>query len=244
MANSQSDLIKDISNMQSRREDFRNKNLNKLIISRLKEGDMLDVGCGSGSLISCATQKGIQATGLEIEKQLIELSRKYHGNLNIIHKPAEEINKISQKFDNITMIDVLEHIDEDGMMVKKVYNQLKNNGRFIINVPAIKLLHTERTRLVGDKRRYSKKELITILKRNNFAIKEIRYWNFLGLWSSLFVERILKIRLPSNIYGLRSDNPKGIKKYMNLLLNIWFDKIENNINFGIGASLFCVAENQ
>lgn len=241
MKNQQS-LVKEIKGMESRKKDFRNNSLNKLIISRLKEGDILDIGCGSGYLLYYAQKNNIKVTGLEPNRELVKIAKKNYGNLNIINKPAEELGTIDQKFDNITMIDVLEHIDDDNKVVKKVYNLLKNKGRFIINVPTIKFLFVERAKEMGDKRRYSKKEIISMLTNNKFSINEIRYWNFLGFWSILIIEKIFNKRLESNMCGLRSDNPNGIKKYINRLLSFWFDKIENNFNFGLGASLFCVAE--
>lgn len=242
MLNSPDDLVKSIQDMKSREGDFRNKSLNSLIISKLKKGNVLDVGCGAGYFVYCAKKNNIQAIGLEPNKRLIEISKKYYKGLNIINKPAEDLHTIKQKFNNITLVDVLEYVNDDKLVVKKVYNQLKQNGRLIIVVPTMKFLHVERTKKVGDKRRYSKNELIKMLKKNRFTIKEIRYWNFLGFWSTLIIEKILKKELSSNMGGLRSDNLRGIKKYINKLLSFWFNRIENNVNFGLGMSLLCIAE--
>ena len=242
MVHSPDDLVKSIRDMQSRRKDFRNRSLNNLILSKLKKGNMLDVGCAAGYLVYCAKQKGIDAVGLEPNKKLIEISKRYYKGLPIINKSAEEIGEIKQKFDNITMVDVLEYTDDDNLVIKKIYNKLRPNGRFIINVPTLKFLHVERTKKVGDRRRYSRRELTSILKRNNFKIKEVRYWNFLGFWATLIIEKILKKELSTDLGGLRSDHPKGVKKYINKLLSFWFGEIENNINFGVGLSLLCVAE--
>lgn len=242
MLNSPDDLVKSIEDMKSREGDFRNKSLNSLIISKLKKGNMLDVGCGAGYLVYCAKRNNIQAIGLEPNKILIEISKKYYNDLRIINKPAEKLHTIKQKFDNITLIDVLEYVDNDNLVIKEIYNQLKTKGRLIIMVPTMKFLHVERTKKVGDKRRYSKKELINILKRNKLTIKEIKYWNFLGFWSTLTIEKLLKKELNSSMGGLRLDDLKGMKKHINRLLNFWFNKIENNFDFGLGMSLLCIAE--
>ena len=62
----------------------------------------------------------------------------------------------------------------------------------------------------------------------------------LGFFPYLFHEKILKKELNTS---LRDGNEKGFfKKTLNRILNLWFKFIENNIDFGFGLSLICIAK--
>ena len=107
-------------------------------------------------------------------------------------------------------------------------------------MPAFQFLYGIRDRNNRHFRRYSKKNLVKILKNAGFKIKEIRYWNFLGFFPYFFYEKILRKPLYPE---LRTEKPKkAIKMIINKILNLWFDKIENNFDFGFGLSLICIAE--
>lgn len=220
--------------------DFRNCNLNSLVASKIKGSRVLDIGCGSGRLVSLLAKKGKKAFGIEPNKELVRLSKSLNPGIEVYEGQCSDISKIKKNADTITMIDVLEHIRDDETQIRNVHDHLEKNGSLIVVVPALKFLYGKRDKNNGHYRRYSKKELVAKLKKNGFRVKQIRYWNFAGILPYLFCEKLLKRELNTQ---LRAKNKKGfVKKALASLLSLWFKYAENNINFGVGLTLICVAE--
>jgi SAM-dependent methyltransferase len=228
-------LYKDIGDLKY---DFRNSNLINLLIRKVRGSNILDIGCGSGYLLRILSNKGKNAWGIEPNKKLIE----YIGpKLNVIRGFAEDIDKlVGEKFDTIFMVDVLEHIKNDRLQIKKIYKTLNKGGLLIIVVPAHQLLYGERDKKYGHYRRYSKKALIKILSENGFRNICVRHWNMVGFFPYLFYEKILKRELNNR---LRTQVAKSkFETILNKALNLWFKYIENNFDFGFGLSLISISE--
>lgn len=220
--------------------DFRNNNLYSLVLSKVKGKTFLDIGCGAGHLLAKAREKGMKVWGLEKDKNLINLSKNLYGKgIPIIQEKAEGISRLGSKFDTITIIDVLEHINNDELVLREIIKKISPRGRLVIIVPAFQFLYSERDRLYGHKRRYGKKELNDKLRSCGYKINELRYWNILGFFVYLFYEKILNKRVSLES---RTKKPSGIfRKLMHKLVDYWMRLIENNINFGFGLTLLCVA---
>lgn len=224
------------------KNDFRNRNLVDLIMSNVKGNKILDIGCGTGYLLDCLRKKKKKVFGIEPNGKLVKLSKILFPSLRIFKGYAEDLNRFNQKFETIIMIDVLEHIKNDNLIIKKVYLQLKRKGQLILVVPVYQFLYGKRDKKVGHYRRYSKTTLINKLTENKFRIIYSRYWNMLGFFPYLFFEKILgkEIRIDRKI---RSERKKTIRqKIINKALNFWFKYVENNLNLGFGLSLVCIAE--
>lgn len=220
--------------------DFRNDNLYHLVLTKLRGLSLLDIGCGSGGFIFSAKERGFEPLGLEPDKAAVELSKKLYGPLNIIVGSADDIQKLGRRFDNLTMLDVLEHLEDDVAQIQENYRWLQERGRLVIVVPAFPLLYGIHDMNKKHFRRYKKKELIEKLEKNKFRVIEIRYWNAIGFLPYLISEKILKKELTTD---LRSDSKKGkLKSAINKILNSWFKYVENKINFHFGLSIICVAE--
>ena len=221
--------------------DFRNINLNNLIKNKIRGHSILDIGCVNAFLLNRLDCDQKKVCGIEPNDRLITLANKFYPKIKIYNGFAENIDKlIFNKFDTITIIDVLEHIKNDNLMINKIHDHLNASGRIIITVPAFQFLFGKRDKSHGHYRRYNKKLLIQKLLSSNFRIIQIRYWNFLGIFPYLFSEKILRKELNTE---LRTNKKKGwFKKMIQKSLNLWFKYIENNINFGFGLSIIVIAE--
>ena len=108
------------------------------ILRRIKKfkskGKLLDVGAGSGILVEAATQKGFKAKGIEPSKWLAEKGKSR--GINIIQGVLSESTK-DEKFDVITIIDVLEHVDEPLKLLLDVSERLRNDGIGVLVVPNV-----------------------------------------------------------------------------------------------------------
>ena len=100
------------------------------------EGNILDIGCGSGNFIF-----GEQTTpyGIEISRSLHALANKNMGEKGgyAIHAPAVEgATRFEDNFfDGVVMFSYLEHEQDPGKILKEVSRILKPGGKAYVRVP-------------------------------------------------------------------------------------------------------------
>lgn len=115
-----------------------------------------------------------------------------------------------ETFDFLSVLDVIEHIEEDKHAISEMSRILKKNGILIISVPHRMKYYTNQDRLIGHYRRYEINQLIS-----NFS--KFSLWNLktFGVYGSLM-----------KIADIQSTNPKKIEE--NLL------SLRNKYNSSIG----------
>lgn len=226
--------------LQDADKDVRNKNLYNLLISKVTGENVLDIGSGAGHFLAKLQLEGFKAEGVEPDKNLLELSKNLYNNSIKVHEVgAENVDSINEKFDTITMIDVLEHIKNDSTVLRNVANKLNPGGRLVILVPAYQFLYTERDKEIGHFRRYSPSQLRRRLSDSGYKIVEMRTWNVIGFFAYLMFEKMTKKKISR---AMRTGKKKGtFKKITHKILDYWMGKIENKINFGFGLSIICIA---
>ena len=111
------------------------KGKRKLIenITDKTNGDILDIGSGTGSFINEMKQHGWRVKGLEPDESARKKGEELYG-LNA--EPVEEFYQLApQSFDAITMWHVLEHVHELHKYVGRLKTLLKPGGKLLIAVP-------------------------------------------------------------------------------------------------------------
>lgn len=90
----------------------------------------LDIGAASGLVVSYFQERGWQASGVEVAKDLAEKGRKKYGIKMHIGNFLEI--EIQEKFDLITMWATIEHLPYPERFIEKISDLLKPGGRFIL----------------------------------------------------------------------------------------------------------------
>ncbi len=103
-----------------------------------KEGTWLDIGCSFGWFLKKIKNAGFKAQGIEPSKK-VYLETKKIKDIKV-YNDFFPSNKIKNKFDVISLMDVFEHIEDPTNFIQSVSNQLKDNGILIIKVPNSKAL--------------------------------------------------------------------------------------------------------
>ncbi len=208
----------------------------RLIASELasqKKGMLLDIGCGTGANMN-AFKKFHTSIGCDGSIQALRFS-KFRGNSNLVLCNAKDLPFKAGTFDFVTVLDVFEHIDDDERSMRDVGRIMKTRGRMILTVPAHMFMWSEHDVLIDHKRRYCYSELSEKIKRNNFNISKISYWNFM-----LF--------LPVLVYKFfsKKTNTNKENKIVNWILFLIL-KVENiivrKVNLPFGISIYCVSVN-
>jgi SAM-dependent methyltransferase len=119
--------------------EFEDK-LNKQVAGFLvKEGikSNLDIGSGQGRFVKILKDYGIDATGVEQVKESCITAKEKYG-LELKNMNCEQYLDIcSEKYDSITMLNVLEHIPNPLNIIKKTKKCLNNRGKLILVVPNV-----------------------------------------------------------------------------------------------------------
>ncbi|MFH1824876.1 MAG: class I SAM-dependent methyltransferase [Candidatus Firestonebacteria bacterium] len=99
-----------------------------------KKGKILDIGAAQGFFLKFMKDKGWDVKGVELSKEACSFAKRKL-NLNITNKDFIKTDLKNEKFDVMTMFEVMEHIPNINENLKKIYNHLKNKGVLIISVP-------------------------------------------------------------------------------------------------------------
>lgn len=146
--------------------------------------NILDIGCGAGALALYYAGKGNDILGIDISQKAVDSaneSAKYIGLQNIRFKKMNFPKEIpDEKFDFIIFTEVIEHLEDDLLALKKIFSLLKSGGIVVIstpskNAPLHKLgLAKDFDTQVGHLRRYTINELAHEINACGFKILETK----------------------------------------------------------------------
>ena len=202
---------------------------------------ILDVGCGGGILIKFLKENGFKDIyGIDISNKAIKICKK-RGIKNVFIGDCTKMRFDKNMFDIIIAGDILEHIKNEDIALNEFNRVLKKNGKLIVFVPAFNFLWSQHDELCHHYRRYSKYTLMNALKKANFKVERISFWNFM-----LFFP-ISLLKLSQHLLKNKNQNKNQMYKTNRLVNNFlpYLLGLENwilrRVNFPFGLSLFAVA---
>lgn len=220
-------------------EIFSRENLVNHLKIKKKES-VLEIGCSSGWLIDDLQKKfkKINYIGSDvIINPIKKLSKKYPNipflKFDILQNPLKKL-----KFDNVVMLNVLEHIEDDTLAIQQVFKLLKKNGKFLIEVPANQFLYDNYDKQLKHFRRYGMSDLVKKLKKNGFKIAKKQHMGFFVFFPFVLVKFLNR---------MFNKNNKIVEKQIKISNNFifsWLMKIEkklSNIYFPFGLRCFVIA---
>jgi len=157
------------------------KFINEFLIS---PKNILDIGCGAGVLSLYLTSRGNKVLGIDISENAIlacKRSAKLLGLKDVSFKRMDFPNKIpTDKYDFVVCSEVIEHLKNDSLAIKRIYSLLNSGGIALISVPSKKAplyrlgLAEGFDRKVGHLRRYDFDELVNKCKKHGFKIAKAK----------------------------------------------------------------------
>jgi len=102
-------------------------------ITRLKTGNLLDIGSGTGYFASTMKNAGWVAKGIEINEKAREFSRSHFGIK--VGTPDQVSTMKTESFDCITLWHVLEHFQDPFAYISEIYRLLKPGAFCFIALP-------------------------------------------------------------------------------------------------------------
>lgn len=137
---------------------------------------MLDIGCGSGVFLDHLKKFNNDAFGLDLNYDILKVFCKRNHDVKTVVADAVDLPFKKSSFDLVTLIDVLEHVDDDTGLITGIKKILNPGGLLLISVPAYNALYGKHDRLYGHKRRYNRKELTSLLEKTGFKILRTTYF--------------------------------------------------------------------
>ena len=97
---------------------------------------LLDVGCATGFFLRTATQGGYDATGVELSEYASDFARTQNGQ-RVITGRIEDVPPSEGPFDVVHMGDVIEHLNEPVVELRRVRGLLTPEGVVAIQTPDV-----------------------------------------------------------------------------------------------------------
>ena len=199
---------------------FQLKNLIEIYLKKFKKPKKhLDIGAGSGILTTIMKSKQIESLGIEPSTYLKSFAKKNKRNVKSIQ--LKKLKNNNQKFDFITLIDVIEHVTNPGLIIEYCHKLLEKNGNILIVTPnadsvVAKMLN---------------------FKWWHYRVAHINYFNTKNLNFFLFKKNFFYLNkfYPSWTFSLNYFFDR-VCKYLSFLRI--FKKIINNKNFYININFF------
>jgi glycosyltransferase involved in cell wall biosynthesis len=146
---------------------------------------VLEVGAGTGTMTRFLYGRELIVATDSETPYLDRLRNRFRRKPGIIVERLdlneETTNDLSRyAFDTVTLINVLEHLDDDAAALRRAGELLQPGGRIVIFVPAGKELFGTLDKSVGHQRRYEKEELIAKMTAAGFEIEAVSYQNLIA----------------------------------------------------------------
>ena len=150
---------------------------------------LLDIGCGAGGFLAFLGRYG-HATGIEASPEAVEIASRSGADVRFGSLPGD-IPVEQESVDVITLLDVLEHVEEDLDALRTIRDRLRPGGHLILTVPAFPFLWSGHDVVNEHKRRYVRSQLDERLRGTGFEVLRTSYFNTL-LFPPIALLRILR----------------------------------------------------
>lgn len=202
-----------------------------------------EIGCGTAFVLSAIAKAypALSITGTEVFIDGLLHASIRAPTAELIQMDARNIPFIAH-FECIGAFDVLEHIQEDEIVLAQVFRALKSNGTMLLSVPQHPWLWSSTDVYACHHRRYTKKELIRKVKAAGFEIQ------FLSSFVSLLLPLMALQRLSSRNQNYNPDDEFKINAVLNaalyLVMQLEFTLLRLGLRFPAGGSLLLLARKQ
>lgn len=148
---------------------------------------IIEAGCGGGFFAAELERRGYRVTGADLNPGAARFAR----DRGLRHALAFDAGRTwpiaSGAFDGFLMLDVVEHVEDDGRCLAEACRALRPGGAGVVLVPAHPALFSAWDACVGHHRRYTRRAFAARLRAAGFHIERLSYWNAAALPPAAFL---------------------------------------------------------
>lgn len=198
---------------------------------------ILDVGCGDAVSFPALSAFGT-VRGIEVDEGLLDPGGPFRDRISTRPLGDPVYDDPAWRFDLITALDVIEHIDDDRGAVTAMAALLRPGGLLVVTVPAFELLWDRHDEINHHRRRYTAASLRRTLDVRGLELVRLRY-----LFRTLFLPKLM-VRL-LNAGRDREVAQHGIPApAVNTAMRrvcVWEDRLLRRLPIPFGTSVMAVA---
>jgi ubiquinone/menaquinone biosynthesis C-methylase UbiE len=143
---------------------------------RVVHPTLLDCGAGTGKFAE-EMMSSHQVTVLDDHAESLVYLRDRFSHDQVVEGSATRIPLPDQSFDCVTMLDVLEHVDDDHAAITELHRVLKPGGVLVITVPAMMVLWSNWDEVLHHHRRYERESLARLFDSSLWERRYLKYVN-------------------------------------------------------------------
>jgi SAM-dependent methyltransferase len=201
---------------------------------------ILDVGCGTGANLGMLRRFG-RVVGVDMDSGAVELCRQRGWDVRLTEGAALPFG--DGEFDLVTLLDVIEHVADDGEILGEARRVLAPGGSIMVTVPAYQWMWGAQDEISHHHRRYTRRRLLASLERSGLRPVRATYFNTV-LFPPIAAIRLLR-RLVPGPSAPRSDFEDTPPGRLNALLIRAFGSeaaIVPRLRLPFGVSVLALAE--
>ncbi|MCU1762153.1 class I SAM-dependent methyltransferase [Pseudomonas sp. 14P_8.1_Bac3] len=218
---------------------------NKIVLWALNNkiapfNNFLEIGCGTGYVLEGISQSfpNIELYGSEYFEEGLEHARKRVPESHLMQLDAITLNEV-ERYDVIGAFDVIEHIEDDEVVIANLARAIRSGGSLILTVPQHRWLWSKVDEYACHVRRYTRAELVTKVQRAGLSVT----------YSSSFVSLLVPLMWLSRKHSSKQHEPmsefqipRWLNKTLEVVMNVEFLLLRLGVRFPIGGSLLLIAK--
>jgi len=167
----------------------------KLVVGELGKR-VVEVGCGIGNFTGMLLDREA-VIALDREPDCIaRLEARFPGRANLYavvgdasHPSISDLARF--KPDSCVLLNVLEHLEDDAEVLRRLGSILASDGVVVLLVPAWPALYGPIDRNLGHHRRYTRHSIFALAEQAGLRVQKTRYVNFTGFFGWWWNAKVL-----------------------------------------------------
>ena len=206
-----------------------------------RERQVLDVGCGTGGMLSHLGRYG-DAFGIDMHEQAVRFCRtRGLEHVQLVGDPPYPF--ADEQFDLVTVLDVIEHVEDDVAVLKEISRVMRPGGILLVTVPAYMSLWGGEDVISHHLRRYRSGQLRERMIAADLEVQRLSYFNTL-LFPAVAGIRLARRLSAKSDTRVDSDSDVSVPNAVNEVLTRLFSAeaaLIERMNLPFGVSILGLA---
>lgn len=198
---------------------------------------ILDIGCGTGGNLPMLCRFG-EVLGMDMSDIALQRAQQ-RGVCPVVRGSLPWSMPETPLFDLVTLLDIVEHVDDDRAALASAGDRLAQGGYVLITVPAFPFLWGGHDVRHHHKRRYRRTGLVNLVRQAGLQPVYASYYNF---WLFPLIAAFRALKNVLSISG--SDDERHLPAWLNGLLGAVFSSerhLLGKVRLPMGLSLVVIA---